>query len=53
MLGTGGIVGFGGRALTGTEYFAENLSKIAIIVRLKIQSQGLATRTLFCCINVK
>lgn len=53
VLAAAGIAGFGDRALTRTEYFTGDLRKIAIIVRLKIQSQGLATRTLFCCINVK
>lgn len=53
MLAAGGVVGVGDRALTGTEYFAEDLRKIAIIVGLKIRSQGLVTQTLLCCINVK
>ena len=51
VLAAGGIAGCGDQALTGTGCFGRDLRKTAIIVRLEIQSRGLATRTLFCCIN--
>ena len=40
VLAAGGIAGLGDQALTGTEYFAGDLRKIATIVRLKMRSQG-------------